>query len=73
MMSDTEALEIVRAQGYAASAPDVHTGRVRVWVHGSSGSAVDVEAGREIHELAEGKLTLEEMRSRREEEKLIRR
>jgi len=29
MMRDTEALDILRAQGYAAGTPDVHTGRVR--------------------------------------------
>ena len=30
MMKDTEALDILRAQGYAVGTPDAHTGRVRV-------------------------------------------
>ena len=41
MMKDTEALDILRAQGYAVGTPDVHTGRVRVWIRGSD-EAVDV-------------------------------
>jgi hypothetical protein len=67
MMKDMEALDILRAQGYAAGTPDVHTGRVRVWTRDSD-DAVDVEIGRELHELAEGKLTFEDIRARREDE-----
>jgi len=67
MMTDTEALEILRAQGYAAGASDIYTGRVRVWIRGSD-EALDVGMGRELHELAEGKLTFEEIRARREDE-----
>ena len=67
MMTDTEALDILRAQGHAAGTPDVHTGRVRVWIRGSD-EAVDVQVGRELHELAEGKLSFEEIRARREDE-----
>ena len=66
-MNDTEALDILRAQGHAAGTPDVHTGRVRVWIRGSD-EAVDVQVGRELHELAEGNLTFEEIRARREDE-----
>ncbi|MBZ5596486.1 MAG: hypothetical protein LAP39_29950 [Acidobacteriia bacterium] len=69
-MTDNEALEILRAQGYAAGTPDVRTGRVRVWIHGNN-DAVDVAIGRELHELAEGKLTFEEIRERREDETLV--
>jgi hypothetical protein len=69
-MTDNEALEILRAQGHAAGTPDVRTGRVRVWVHGNN-DAVDVATGRELHELAEGKLTFEEIRERREDETLV--
>lgn len=64
MMKDTEALDILRAQGYAVGTPDVHTGRVRVWIRDSD-EAVDVESGRELHELAEGKLSFEDIRERR--------
>ena len=32
MMKNTEALNILRAQGYAVGTPDLHTGRVRVWI-----------------------------------------
>jgi len=69
-MTDNEALEILRAQGYAAGTLDVRTGRVRVWIHGTN-DAVDVAIGRELHELAEGKLTFEEIRERREDETLV--
>ena len=66
MMKHTEALDILRAQGYAVGTPDVHTGRVKVWICGSD-EAVDVEIGRELHELAEGKLSFEDIRARRED------
>jgi len=69
-MTDNEALNILRAQGYAVGMPDVRTGRVRVWVGGSN-DAVDVLIGRELHELAEGKLTFEEIQERREDETLV--
>jgi len=64
-MTDNEALEILRAEGYAAGTPDVRTRRVRIWIHGSN-DAVDVAIGRELHELAEGKLSLAVIRERRE-------
>lgn len=32
MRKDMEALDILRAQGYAAGTADFHTGRVRVWL-----------------------------------------
>lgn len=64
MMTDTEALDILRAQGYAVGTPDVRTGRVKVWIRDSD-EAVDVEIGRELHELAEGKLSVEDIRARR--------
>ena len=64
MMKDTEALDILRAQGHAVGVPDIRTSRVRIWI-GRSDEAVDVEIGRELHELAEGKLSIEEIRARR--------
>jgi len=67
MMKVTEALDILRAQGYAVGTPDVHTGRVRVWIRGSD-EAVDVEIGRELHEVAEGKLSFEDIWARRDDE-----
>jgi hypothetical protein len=67
MMKDTEALDILRARGYAASTPDIHTGRLRVWIRGSD-EAINVQVGRELHELAEARLTFEEIRTRREDE-----
>ena len=70
MMKDTGALDILRAQGYAVGTPDVHTGRVRVWIHGSD-EAVDVEIGRELLELAMGKLSFAEIRARREDEAAV--
>jgi hypothetical protein len=70
MMKDTEALDILRAQGYAVGTPDVYTGRVRVWIHGSD-EAVDVEIGRELLELAMGKLSFAEIRARREDEAAV--
>ena len=70
MMKDTEALDILRAQEYAVGTPDVHTGRVRVWIHGSD-EAVDVEIGRELLELTMGKLSFAEIRARREDEAAV--
>jgi len=70
-MKDTEALDILRAQGYAVGTSDVHTGRVRLWLRATD-EAVDAEIGRELHELAEGKLTLEDIRERREDETAVR-
>jgi len=67
MMQDTEALDILRAQGHAVGAPDAYAGRVRVWIRGSD-EAVDVQLGRELHELAEGKLSFDDVRLRREDE-----
>jgi hypothetical protein len=71
MMKDTEALDILRAQGYAAGTLDVRAGRVRVWVFGTDES-VDVKTGRELHELAEGKLSFDDIRARREDEVPVR-
>ena len=70
-MTDNEALDILRAQGHAAATPD-RNGWVRVWINGSN-DAVDVKTGRELHELAEGKLSFDEIRERREDEALIER
>ena len=70
-MKDQEALEILRAEGHYVAGPDEFTGRVRVWIHGSD-EAIEVEAGRELHELAEGKITVEELLARREEEAAVR-
>ena len=70
MMSDTEALEILRAQGHAAGTPDLRTGKVRIWIRGMD-ETVDVALGRELHELAEGKLNFEEVVSRREDEVVV--
>jgi hypothetical protein len=60
----------MRAQGHAVGVPDIHTGRVRVWI-GRSDEAVDVEIGRELHELAEGKLSIEEIRARRKDRTVV--
>lgn len=67
MMKHIEALDILRAQGYAVGTPDAATGRVRVWARGSD-EAVDVEIGKELHDLAESKLTFEDIVARREDE-----
>jgi hypothetical protein len=71
-MKDQDAFEILRAEGHFVAEPDLQTGRVRVWLRGSD-EAVEVEPGRELHELAEGKLTVEEIQVRREEEAAVRR
>ena len=70
MMKATEALDILRAQGYAVGTPDAHTGRVRIWMHDGD-EAVEVDAGRELRELAEGKLTFADIRMRREDEAVV--
>jgi hypothetical protein len=70
-MTDMEALDILRAQGHAAGTPDIHSGRVTIWISGSD-DTVSVQSGRELHELAEGKLTFDEIRAWREDEAAIR-
>jgi hypothetical protein len=70
MMRDAEALDILRAQGYAVGTPDVHTARVRVWLRGSD-EAVDVALGRELHELVEGKLSFVDIRAMREDKAVV--
>jgi hypothetical protein len=72
MMTDTEALDILRAQGHFAGTPDIHSGWVTVWIDGSD-EAVAVQSGRELHELAEGKLSFDEIRAWREDEAAVRR
>lgn len=69
-MSDAQALEILRAQGYAAGTPDLRTGKVTIWIRGRD-ETVDVSLGRELHELAEGKLSFEEVVGRREDEVVV--
>lgn len=66
-MTDNEALEILRAQGYAAGTPDLRNGFVRVWIHDSD-ELVDVRLGQELHDFAEGKLTFDEILERRQSE-----
>jgi hypothetical protein len=66
-MNDTEALDILRAQGCTVGTLDVQTGRVRLWFPGGE-EAVDVIVGTELHDLAAGRLTAEEILSRREDE-----
>ena len=66
-MTNNEALEILRAQGYAAGTPDLRNGFVRVWIH-SSDDLVDVRLGQELHDFAEGKLRFDEIIERRQSE-----
>ena len=70
MMKDAEVLDILRAQGYAVGTPAAHTGRVRVSIRGSD-ETVGVEIGGELHELAEGKLSFEDIWARREDETVV--
>lgn len=62
-MTDSEALEILRGQGYAVGAPDQRTGTVRIWLHGSE-HWVDVKPGRDLIYLAEGKISFEDLEPR---------
>ena len=71
-MTDMEALDILRARGHFAGTPDIHSGLVTVWIHGTN-EAVEVQSGRELHELAEGKLSFDEIRAWREDEAAVRR
>lgn len=70
-MNDTEALDTLRAQGFATGTPDPHTGHVRVWISDSE-EGVDVQVGRELRELAEGTLTFEDILLRRDDEVVAR-
>lgn len=67
MITDSEALDMLRTRGYAAGLPDVHTGRVRVWIPGTE-EAIDVQLGRELRELAQEKLSFEDIAERRDDE-----
>jgi hypothetical protein len=67
MITDAEALDMLRARGHATGTPDVHTGTVRVWLRGSD-DAIDVRLGRELHELAQDRLTFEDIAARRDDE-----
>ena len=71
-MTDTEALDLLRADGHAAGTPDVHTGRITVWVRGTEES-VSVQSGRELQELAQGRLSFDDIRAWREDEAAARR
>ena len=64
-MTEKEAMEILRAQGYAVGAPNDETNRIPVWAHGSD-RMIEVERGRELTYLAEGKITFDEVLERRE-------
>jgi methyl coenzyme M reductase subunit D len=70
-MTDTEALAILQAQGHATGTPDIHTGRVSVWIRGSE-EAIEVQSGEELIELAEGKLSFDDIRAWREDEAAVR-
>ncbi len=59
-MTETEALDVLRAQGHAVGTPDHAKGTVRIWVHGSNHS-VNVNLGRDLIHLAEGKITIEDL------------
>jgi hypothetical protein len=68
-MTDKQALEILRTRGYATGTPDTRSGKVRVWSN-QGGLAVDVAMGRELEDLAVGRLSLDEISDRREDEVL---
>jgi hypothetical protein len=59
-MTESEALEILRAQGHAVGSPDRSAGTVTIWIHGT-GRSIDVKLGRDLVYLAEGKITPEEL------------
>lgn len=61
-MTDREAVEILRAQGYAVGDPDLQTGTVRVWIDHTN-TFVDVKLGQELLYLAEGKKTVEQLQA----------
>lgn len=63
-MTISDAMDILRAQGHAVGTPDdpVH-GHVRIWIEGHD-RAIDVETGRDLIYLAEGKLTFEDLLGR---------
>ncbi len=68
-MTDKEALDLLHAQGYCTGTPDAYTGFVRVWSRGSK-YTVDVRIGQELHDVAQGKLSMGDICERREDEML---
>jgi hypothetical protein len=68
-MTDKQVLEMLHARRYTTGTPDTRSGKVRVWTN-QSGVAVDVAMGRELEDLAAGRLSLDEICDRREDEVL---
>lgn len=66
-MTYHRALDLLSAQGYAVGTPNSQTGEVRIWAPGGTES-VEVRIGRELDDLAAGKLTLEQICERRDDE-----
>jgi hypothetical protein len=62
-MTDTEAMEILRAQGHAVGVPDLNSGTVRVWIH-ETDHYLDVRLGRDLVRLAEGSATIEDLEAK---------
>lgn len=62
-MTQSEALDILRAQGHAVGIPDPARGTVRIWIRASD-HFVDVKLGHDLIHLAEGKITIEELEPR---------
>lgn len=61
-------VDMLRNQGFEVGKTEAHhPGIMRLWVS-KDDLTVDVEVGRELRELAEGKLTLLEILKRRESE-----
>lgn len=69
-MTDNEALKLIRAQGFVLGTLDPRTGRMRIWI-GGEGEFVEVHAGTELHDLACGKLSIDEIRERRKYEEVV--
>jgi len=68
-MKESEALDILCAQGYGVGTPDMVTGRVTIWIRGTE-DVVDVAIGRELQELLDGRLSFADILARREDERI---
>ena len=66
-MTDDEAIEKLQKAGYTVGHAESFYGHIRVWVYRGNLEA-EVEVRQELRDLAEGRLTLEEILAKRQKE-----
>ncbi len=67
-MTDHEALKLLQGQGHGVG--NVVSGQVRIWIHGGA-ETVDVQSGRELQDLAAGRISFDDILERRDDEAIL--